>query len=141
MKIYCSLFIILLICISCKKASTTQNLDSIIGKWFQKKSVSTFYQNGKRGSDDVDTNFSSSDFLEFKSSGEVLNGNGVKSTYILSDKILTFTNTGSTPEKQQFKILTLTASQLVISWDYDIELKNGVEVYKESTELTFSKSK
>ncbi len=128
---------------ACKKNSNDVIDDkaTIVGKWYQKKSVASAYENGvKKGADDVDSDFTVKDYIEFKSNGKAVSGssNGIESSYtVTGNKVkITYSNPS---DNQEFTINKLTSTDLVLYWEYDIQMKNGVVVYKEATELTFKK--
>lgn len=123
---------------SCKKDDDKKG--NIVGKWFLKSEVNKMYINGQQqGEADIETDFGTSDYVEFKSDGKGVyseEGDTDDFTYQINNDAteLTIVIDGET-EKQ--KISKLTDSELVLL-NESSETMQGT-TFKYSFESTYKK--
>lgn len=123
---------------SCEKDDSSSSA-SILGKWYFEQTVETEYEGGVQVDKEVETDFTSADYIEFKSDGKMSeydsSGYSGDRNYVVASGKVLISQIGSANNTTQYEIKELTATKLVLVND-ETETIQGV-VYRETVEVTF----
>ncbi len=120
----------------CKK-DKDEDSNLIVGKWYTKKMYDVSYVNGVKQGEYTDTDFTSSDYMEFFDNGKVKDSDEDEYTYKLDGKTIILADIDDPSDVEVYQIKTLTKTDLVVGEEVSYS-SQGV-TYKNVSEITFQK--
>lgn len=129
--------VLLTILAGCKKDKAERNTDRIVGKWSLHTAAYVEYENDKETERNQRSNLNQ--ICEFRSDGSAtvnLEGDNAEVKWTATDN--TFQLTTDRQDKLDFKIKSLSKSNLHIVFEDDVDVRNGI-TYKETVEFEMRK--
>lgn len=134
-----SLLVLLMAAIAftgCKKDDEEKATKNIVGKWQETISYDKTYLNGKLLEQETETDYDDRDYIDFRSNGTAVDGEGTTYTYSITATKLTLREAGD-DDDEVYDIKKLTSTELVVY--HETTYENGADKFRYTSELTLKK--